>query len=111
MIKNLVIDTIIQVNEHPDTPNEDIIHQIEKATDEIINSLDDKSTNQIECEHICKNCEHWFKDTRTCDSTAFVYTGNGEPMPNYGLGYWDTDSYHAGFQTGENFGCIHWVKR
>lgn len=108
MIKNLVIDTIIQVNEHPDTPNEDIIHQIEKTTDEIINSINELTPNTDNMEHICKTCKHWDDINQNCDSDAFVYTGQGEDMPENGLGYSDFESYNATVTTGPLFGCIHW---
>lgn len=69
-------------------------------------------------EHVCKNCKHWRqihyhlennpRNYGTCDCEAFVYTGDGDTTPDNGLGYWDTESFHAEFTTGPNFGCIHW---
>jgi hypothetical protein len=64
----------------------------------------------------CKNCK-WFipanhifdtrKNYNTCDNPNFVYVGSS-PVPDHGLGYWDYESYSAGFYVGEEFGCIHW---
>jgi hypothetical protein len=69
-------------------------------------------------ERICKNCKHWRqihyhledkpRNYGTCDCGAFVYTGDGDTTPDNGLGYWGTESFHAEFNTGPNFGCIHW---
>jgi len=56
---------------------------------------------------ICKNCTHWEKNN--CDCDKFVYEGYDEP-PIDGLVYWDYESYSAGFETGEQFGCIHFKR-
>ena len=38
----------------------------------------------------------------------FVYTGKFDPpVKNDLLTYWDYEGYSAGFETGENFGCVH----
>ena len=39
----------------------------------------------------------------TCKSDRFVYD---EKTPKDGLHYWDYESYSAGFDTGEDFGCV-----
>lgn len=73
----------------------------------------------------CADCVFWKRDeifdwrTETasdapygyCNNSKFVYTGDGDKTPEDGLGYWDCESYKAGFQTGENFGCIHFKER
>lgn len=80
----------------------------------------------------CKDCMYWeriivqnrrrepwekffhkeadsFKSSGNCSNDKFVYTdGTDKSVPPIdGLGYWDHDGYDAGFETGENFGCIH----
>lgn len=59
----------------------------------------------------CKTCKHWTRmddgdqpHAGHCDSPKFVYQA---PLPVDGLEYWDYESYSAGFQTGEDFGCVH----
>lgn len=69
-------------------------------------------------EKICKFCKWWEENTGKydqiecgeCKDTHFIYTGEGEKTPSNGLGYWDYESYRAGFETGSHFGCIHFVK-
>ena len=66
----------------------------------------------------CKTCKHW---TRTegdfnisyhgahsgnCDSDKFTESDKVRPD---GLNYWDYEGYSAGFETGEDFGCVHWT--
>ena len=66
---------------------------------------------------ICKNCGYFEEsldykakdDRHNCNCPNFVYTGNndnGYPLGNK-LGYWDYESFSAGFEVGSNFGCIH----
>jgi hypothetical protein len=60
----------------------------------------------------CKDCKHWErnKDEKyagRCDSEKFVYS-DGNDCQKDGLQYWDYEGYSAGFETGEDFGCIHW---
>jgi hypothetical protein len=67
---------------------------------------------------ICKFCIWWTEYTQKwdqkecgeCKESHFIYTGNGEEIPLNGLGYWDGESYAAGFNTGSYFGCIHFVE-
>ena len=61
---------------------------------------------------ICKNCGDWNRSHHLsylgeCKNDSFVYSGNGINCCNNGLQYWDVESCNAGFETGENFGCIH----
>ena len=68
---------------------------------------------------LCKNCASWLRcipmkyeirditHQGVCKHTAFVYSSDDCIAPIDGLVYWDADSYAAGFNTGENFGCIH----
>ena len=68
---------------------------------------------------ICKTCRYWVQAinearikrdgayTGQCNNPHFIYTGDGSKIGDDELGYWDTDSYNAGFITGKNFGCIH----
>ena len=63
----------------------------------------------------CKTCRHFKPSTEgydaphmgVCDSEKFVYTEDVVKIPIDGLGYWDFDGYMAGFEVGEEFGCIH----
>lgn len=64
----------------------------------------------------CKNCEYWIRKQKPdhvgkCHGSKFVYVEYGNETPKDGLGYWDFDSYKAGFETGEDFGCIHFKQR
>lgn len=69
--------------------------------------------------HICRKCTYWKETGRNnqsyligdCSNPAFVYTGEGDEVPFNGLGYWDYESYQAGFRVGCNFGCIHFERR
>jgi hypothetical protein len=70
---------------------------------------------------VCKNCIHWGKNEPyrngkprfggECDSEKFVYDGmdtyyNKEPDEDM-LQYGDFEGYSADFDTGPEFGCIH----
>lgn len=75
----------------------------------------------------CKTCKHWKRHESAigdpfpksylfgeCLNSHFVYDDqsfNSNPvgqLPNAdGLIYSDGEGYSAGFETGENFGCIH----
>lgn len=68
---------------------------------------------------ICKNCIHWRvkhygrwsspeAPVGECNCEAFEYTGMDGETPIDGLGYWDSNSYDGYFETGQDFGCIHW---
>jgi len=80
----------------------------------------------------CKDCMYWKRYTANqriwfyrpdfigqCACLKFVYLHqkdhNGESMcnqtPQNGLGYWDAQSQHARFETGEDFGCIHGIQK
>ena len=56
----------------------------------------------------CKNCRHFTRAKEgiehSCNSPKFVYEDIKEDDQ---LGYWDYEGYSAGFNVGENFGCIH----
>lgn len=58
----------------------------------------------------CKECKHWQRNDETpmgeCLSDKFEYGGTSD-IEKDGLIYWDYEGYHAGFHTGEDFGCIH----
>lgn len=70
----------------------------------------------------CGNCEFWLRYTEQfevkhhgqhagiCESDQFVYNNMGS-TPKDGLRYWDYEGYDAGFDTGENFGCVHFKER
>ena len=70
----------------------------------------------------CKTCEYWKRYTEAfnieehgkhageCSSKKFIYDEGSQP-PIDGLRYWDGERLSAGFETGEMFGCIHWMKR
>lgn len=67
----------------------------------------------------CATCKHWRRYTEevdvnyhgkhagVCNSNSFVYD-DGPQTPKDGLKYWDYEGYSAGFNTGEEFGCVHW---
>lgn len=57
------------------------------------------------------NIEHHGENIGQCYNRSFVYTGQGRTCPQDGLGYWDCEDYSAGFETGKDFGCIHWEKK
>lgn len=48
------------------------------------------------------------KHAGTCNNDKFVYEGHQPPID--GLRYWDYEGYAAGFEVGDQFGCIHWVR-
>ena len=76
---------------------------------------------------ICKNCSLWYakgddfgyKDNHGyCDSDKFMYGGEWDSevtdeylKKNDGLIYEDCEGYAASFETGENFGCIHFKEK
>jgi hypothetical protein len=68
---------------------------------------------------ICKNCEYFkYSDDKIyqkhqgeCSNPNFIYTGDGGEVAINGLGYWDCESYYAGFDVGEEFGCIHFKEK
>lgn len=49
------------------------------------------------------------KHAGKCNSNKFVYDEGSQP-PLDGLRYWDYEGYSAGFDVGDQFGCIHWVR-
>jgi hypothetical protein len=70
----------------------------------------------------CGSCKHWERyadkfdveyhgsHAGRCTSDKFVYSDDPKPLKD-GLRYWDYEDYSAGFDTGDEFGCIHWIKR
>lgn len=62
----------------------------------------------------CKHCLHWQKDEAgfmgTCSCEKFVEQGTGR-VERDGMEYWDYEGYSAGFNTGKDFGCIHWKQK
>lgn len=69
----------------------------------------------------CKNCKY-YKSTEKprgeCSNKNYIYTEDltwqeYDKAKKYDdtLNYWDYESYMAGFNVGENFGCIHFKKR
>ena len=74
----------------------------------------------------CETCAAWTQEEPRgcarlpkgfgyCVSPKFYYTGDGTDDPAEGevdcLTYWDCEGYGAGFETGKDFGCIHWTKK
>ena len=59
----------------------------------------------------CKNCKFWKqKEKKTSGECANKKFANGNDVykcPKDGLRYWDYEGYECGFETGPNFGCIH----
>jgi hypothetical protein len=73
---------------------------------------------------ICKNCKYWERNKEKnlnyggCNSNKFEYDEGGYSSnsvsatpdnKNDELFYWDFEGYRAGFSTGENFGCVHFL--
>lgn len=71
--------------------------------------------------NICKSCTFWERygdagdieyhgaHAGMCKCDRFVDANDtSEKVPKDGLRYWDYEGYSAGFETGEDFGCIHW---
>lgn len=70
----------------------------------------------------CKKCKYWtrisekYADKRygNCNCEKFIYddvcSDNIPKLKNDCLLYSDYESYRADFETGENFGCIHFKK-
>lgn len=74
-------------------------------------------------EKVCKNCGHWKRridctiekfikiwserEFGDCHCEKFEYNPYSEVKENDGLTYADSEACEASFQTGENFGCIH----
>jgi hypothetical protein len=72
----------------------------------------------------CKNCTHWKKNLDNpdrfdkwgggCESEKFTYEGTGgleRPRTDDMLVYGDYEGYSADFDTGPEFGCIHFERR
>lgn len=77
----------------------------------------------------CKDCKGWIRHTvhrlgrpldrytsfGTCTSLKFVDVSNLDSddkwPPKDGVAYSDNESYEAWFETGEDFGCIHFEER
>ena len=60
----------------------------------------------------CVTCRFWERLVEgehlgLCSSEKFVES-DLDDCPIDGLEYWDYESNSAGFNTGEQFGCIHW---
>lgn len=62
----------------------------------------------------CKDCGNWCGDEKSdaaeCASEKFVYSVDAR-TPIDGLGYSDSEGWSAGFDTGPEFGCIHFKER
>ena len=78
----------------------------------------------------CADCRYWSRysdkydlayhgaDRGQCSSPAFVCANDlvtdrgatGKANSDQ-LCYWDSESYAAGFDTGENFGCLAWAAK
>ena len=63
----------------------------------------------------CKDCFYWYPlgtmSAGSCHSDKFVYLPDCDTLPADGLAYWDNDGDGAEFETGPDFGCIHWQAR
>lgn len=60
----------------------------------------------------CNECKHWTRDGTgyfgSCNNPKFVYKDElAIQLPIDGLIYLDAKGYSASFETGQNFGCIH----
>ena len=67
--------------------------------------------------NVCKNCRFWerqeTKPQGRCTNEHFIYNrcNLSDERIRDALVYWDYEEYSAGFLTGENFGCIHFVAK
>lgn len=76
------------------------------------NLIKEKPINQ----NICVNCKYWTrfdddfynKSFGICSSDKFIEKISSK-NPKDTLVYWDGEGYLAGFETGESFGCIHFM--
>ena len=74
----------------------------------------------------CQDCRYWKRyfmkfdmechgaDRGECSSPRFVCANDlrsFQQANNDQLCYWDSESYSAGFDTGENFGCLAWAAK
>ncbi len=72
----------------------------------------------------CKNCKHWKRNDGglfgMCNSNKFIdtskewdYIGVNKNVNNRSdcLEYHDSEEYKATFDTGEEFGCIHFKEK
>ena len=75
----------------------------------------------------CKDCKYWKRHSKDnsnydesndkrgkCSSPKFIdvsyenyFESEQKTNKSDTLEYWDFEAYKAGFNTGENFGCIH----
>lgn len=69
---------------------------------------------------ICKNCKYYnadnlyekIKSYGECDCPKFIYDYDFDKHEEKDiLSYWDCESYNAGFEVGEEFGCIHFERK
>lgn len=78
----------------------------------------------------CKECKHWTRyksptpnsklpldeciygseEYGRCKNENFIYL-YGREHHNKALIYWDCDQFKADFETGEQFGCIHFEQK
>lgn len=66
----------------------------------------------------CKDCKYWKREVYpgkeqyygSCSNEKLVDT-NIAQIPVDGLGTHDHGGYMSGFNTGENFGCIHFTNK
>lgn len=69
-------------------------------------------------QNLCINCKYWVRNDDNysnkffgmCSSDKFIYE-DSDKNPKDALVYWDYEGYSAGFETGENFGCIHFTNK
>ena len=60
---------------------------------------------------LCKNCAFWKESTDyvgwgNCSNDIFEYTGASDASEKALFGYWDSESFAAGFRIKSNFCCI-----
>lgn len=68
----------------------------------------------------CKNCKYWKKHTEEynnknfgecyCKKIEYSEDISNKEITDDMLLYWDCECYSADFETGQNFGCIHFEK-
>jgi hypothetical protein len=71
----------------------------------------------------CKDCKHWDRNKEVGENKKFGSCGSEKFEDNSNRGFYskefaddmfvysDYESYAANFETGENFGCVHFEKK
>jgi hypothetical protein len=75
---------------------------------------------EVKMEKICKNCKYFNQDeddkeigygTCACEKMIYDCACCFEPKEKDLLFYMDYEGYNASIEVGEEFGCIHFIKK